>query len=126
MADERVLIVEDDAISLKLMRDVLGANGYQTREVINGLDVVASAVDFKAHLVIMDIGLPGINGVEATRQLKSNPATRHIPVLAVTAYAMPGDEERMRDVGWHARMAKPLRFADFISMVGDLLRSAKQ
>jgi two-component system cell cycle response regulator DivK len=117
----RVLLVEDDAVSLKLMRDVLQAQGYETAELGNGAEVVARAATLGADLVVMDIGLPGLDGVEATRQLKCTAATRHIPVLAVTAYAMPSDEARMRAAGCSAYLTKPLRFADFVAVVQDLL-----
>jgi two-component system, cell cycle response regulator DivK len=117
----RVLLVEDDAVSLKLMRDVLQARGCETAELANGAEVVAQAARLGADLVVMDIGLPGLEGVDATRQLKSTAGTRHIPVLAVTAYAMPGDEARMREAGCSAYLTKPLRFADFVTVVKDLL-----
>jgi two-component system cell cycle response regulator DivK len=119
-----VLLVEDDAVSLKLMRDVLQARGYETTELGNGAEVVARAATLGADLVVMDIGLPGLDGVEATRQLKCNADTRHIPVLAVTAYAMPADEARMRTAGCSAYLIKPLRFADFVVVVQDLLAEA--
>jgi len=112
----RILIAEDDPLSLKLMRDVLQANGYRTIEATDGLQAVALALSEHLSAVIMDIGLPGLDGIEATRQIK---AVRPLPVIAVTAYAMPGDEDQMRAAGCDAFFTKPLRFADFLrSLVG--------
>lgn len=118
---KRILLVEDDPLSLKLMRDVLRANGYETDEVSNGLEVMDRATAFSADLVVMDIGLPGMDGCEATRQIKAAPATRDIPVVVVTAYAMQGDEERMRAAGCDAYLAKPLRFSELVDVVNELL-----
>jgi two-component system cell cycle response regulator DivK len=117
----RVLLVEDDALSLKLMKDVLEANGYQVDQSTNGVDGLAMARQRAPDLIVMDIGLPAMDGVEVTRWLKADPAVRSVPVLAVTAYAMPGDEERMRSAGCDAFLTKPLRFGEFVSVVGRLL-----
>jgi two-component system, cell cycle response regulator DivK len=120
-----VLLVEDDPVSLKLMRDVLRANGFETIDVGNGAEAVELAARRSPDVIVMDIGLPGLNGVEATRQIKASSATRSIPVVAVTAYAMPRDEERMREAGCNAYLTKPLRFADFVSTVRRLLRGTE-
>jgi two-component system, cell cycle response regulator DivK len=117
----RVLLVEDDALSLKLMRDVLQAHWYETVEATSGLDALQLASDVVPDLVIMDIGLPGIDGVEATRRLKAAPATAAIPVVAVTAFAMAGDEDRMREAGCDAHFTKPLRLTELVSTVESLL-----
>ena len=116
-----ILLVEDDALSLKLMKDVLEASGYKVTQAINGLDGLAAARQKSPDLIVMDIGLPGMDGVEATRTLKADATVASVPVLAVSAYAMPGDEERMRDAGCDAFMTKPLRFKDFVATVGQLL-----
>lgn len=121
MTSRRILLVEDDPLSLKLMRDVLRANGYETDELSNGSEVMDRATSFAADLVVMDIGLPGIDGCEATRQLKAAPPTRDTPVVVVTAYAMQGDEERMRAAGCDAYLAKPLRFSELVEVVNQLL-----
>jgi two-component system cell cycle response regulator DivK len=106
--------VEDDPLSLKLMRDVLQGYGYRTLEAGSGSEAVAISEQQLPSAVVMDIGLPGMDGVEATRLIKSRGLT---PVIAVTAYAMPGDEERMRRAGCDAFLTKPLRFAEFVSVV---------
>ncbi len=120
---KRILLVEDDAISLKLMRDVLAAHGYETAEATTGYGALARAAE-RFDLVVMDIGLPDLDGVEVTRRLKAAPATRAIPVVAVTAYAMPADEQRVRDAGCDVHLTKPLRFGEFLAVVGDLLGGA--
>jgi two-component system, cell cycle response regulator DivK len=125
-AHGRILLVEDDAVSLKLMRDALDAAGYETHEVTSGADALPEARRLLPDLIVMDLGLPGISGVEATAQLKDAPETMQIPVLAVTAYAMPGDEQRMRTAGCDAYLTKPLSFAHFMTVVRDLLAPAKQ
>ena len=119
-----ILLVEDDALSLKLMRDVLQAHGYAVAEAARGMDGLALARQEAPDLIVMDIGLPGMDGAEATRTLKADASLGSIPVLAVSAYAMPGDEERMRAAGCDGFMTKPLRFTDFVSEVGRLLAEA--
>ena len=120
-ATARILLVEDDALSLKLMRDVLEAHGYTVDQALNGADGLALAREQVPDLIVMDIGLPAMDGVEVTRSLKSDAALAGIPVLAVTAYAMPRDEERMRRAGCDAFLTKPLRFSEFMLVVGRLL-----
>ena len=121
MGTKRILLVEDDPISLKLMRDVLQASGYETEEVTNGADALTRVCQSAVDLIVMDIGLPGLDGVEATRRLRNTPATLAIPIVAVTAYAMPGDEERIRSAGCNAYLTKPLRFAEFMTVVHGFL-----
>ena len=121
MAGKRILIVEDDPVSRKLVRDVLQANGYETEEVTNGEAAVIRAAELRPDLIVMDIRLPGIDGLEATRRLKSDPSTEGITVIAVTAHAMPEDEARILAAGCQAYLSKPLRFAEFVSVVKGLL-----
>jgi two-component system cell cycle response regulator DivK len=116
-----ILLVEDDPLSLKLMRDVLQAHGYETSELSNGTEVLAVAGQRVPDLIVMDVGLPGMDGVEVTKSLKGGASTRNVPVLAVTAYAMPADEERMRNAGCDAFLTKPLRFSEFVAVVQGLL-----
>jgi two-component system cell cycle response regulator DivK len=119
-----ILLVEDDALSLKLMKDVLEAHGYEVVQATNGPDGLSMVAEHSPDLVVVDIGLPGIDGVEVTRSLKRDDATAAVTVFAVSAYAMPGDEARMREAGCDAFMTKPLRFVDFVGEVQRLL-SAK-
>lgn len=108
-------------MSLKLVRDVLQANDYETEEATNGEEAVAKAVELRPALIVMDIRLPGIDGLEATRRLKSDPSTAAIPIVAVTAHAMPEDEARILAAGCQAYLSKPLRFKEFVSVVKGLL-----
>ncbi len=126
MGAKRILLVEDDPLSLKLMREVLRASGYETEESRDGEDALARASQLAVDLIVMDIGLPGLNGVQVTQWLRSDPATRAIPVIAVTAYAMPGDEARIRGAGCDAYLTKPLRLAELILVVRDLLAEAQR
>jgi two-component system cell cycle response regulator DivK len=121
MPGKRILIAEDDPMSLKLVRDVLQANGYETEEATNGEEAVVKAAELGPDLIVMDIRLPGIDGLEATRRLKSDPSTASIPIVAVTAHAMPEDEARVLEAGCQAYLPKPLRFAEFVSVVKGLL-----
>lgn len=116
-----ILLIEDDPISLKLMRDILRASGYETEEVTTGTDALAGVARSPFDLIIMDVGLPDLDGVWVARSIRDAPTTRAIPILAVTAYAMPGDEERIRGAGCDAYLTKPLRFADFLEIVRGLL-----
>jgi len=119
--NRRVLIVEDDPLTSKLMRDVLHAKGFETREIGDGSAALSTAVDMCAGVVIMDVGLPGMDGVEASRLLKADPRTAEVPIVAVTAYVMPGDEERMQSAGCDAFLRKPLRLLDLVTVVESLV-----
>jgi two-component system cell cycle response regulator DivK len=121
MTGKKILIVDDDPMSRKLARDVLQANGYDTEEVITGEEAVAKTAQIKPDQIVMDIRLPGIDGLEATRHLKSDNATAGVPVITVTAQAMPGDGEKILEAGCQAYLAKPLRFKEFVSLVKTLL-----
>ena len=120
-AARRILLIEDDLLSLKLMRDLLKAHGYEVAEAVTGPSGLAAARQERPDLIVMDIGLPGMDGVEVTRLLKAHSSMGSVPVLAVTAYAMPSDEERMRSAGCDGFMTKPLRFAEFLAEVSRLL-----
>jgi CheY-like chemotaxis protein len=121
MARKKILIVDDDPMSRKLARDVLQANGYDTEEVFNGEEAVTRAAQTRPELIVMDIRLPGIDGLEATRRLKGDAATAGIPIIAVTAHAMSGDEEKALAAGCQVYLTKPLRFREFVSVVRTLL-----
>ena len=115
------MVVEDNDLNRKLFCDVLKANGYEVVPVADGQNVVATAKKFSPHLVIMDIQLPNISGVELIAQLKADAACAATPVLAVTAYAGKGDEERIRDAGASDYLAKPVSIGPFMAAVKDLL-----
>jgi CheY-like chemotaxis protein len=105
---QRILVVEDNARNLKLVRDVLSHAGFDVIEARSGEQGVALAREQPPDLVLMDLGLPGIDGSESLRQLRATPATAAVPVVAVTAYAMPEDRERTRQAGFDGYLSKPI------------------
>ncbi|HIJ38615.1 MAG TPA: response regulator [Rhodospirillaceae bacterium] len=116
-----ILIVEDNDLNMKLFTDILQANGYQTMQSRDGRDVLAMVRQQRPDLIVMDIQLPEISGLEVTRLLKGDVQLREIPVLAVTAFAMKGDEERMRAGGCDGYMAKPISVQAFLQTIENLL-----
>jgi two-component system, cell cycle response regulator DivK len=117
MLGERVLIVEDNEKNLKLVRDVLQATGYRTLEATTGEEAVELALSQAPALVLMDVQLPGIDGVEALERLRQNERTASIPVLALTAQAMSGDRERFLEAGFDGYLAKPVDVGALIEAV---------
>lgn len=109
-----ILIVEDEFKSLKLIRDLLQASGYSTIEASDGKKAIELARKRKPHLILMDIQLPAMNGLEATRVLKNHAATRNIPIVALTAYAMPGNEKRICQAGCEEYISKPIDIPKFL------------
>lgn len=123
---KKILIVEDNDLNLKLFRDLLGANGYDTNETREGHEAVELARNFRPDLILMDIQLPEISGLEVTRRLKADADLKHIPVIAVTAFAMRDDEEKILRAGCEAYISKPISIADFLSAVSRLVGAKKQ
>ncbi|HZU19930.1 MAG TPA: response regulator [Gaiellaceae bacterium] len=117
MADERVLVVEDNEKNMKLFRDVLQATGYSTLEATSGEDAIELALAHVPALVLMDVQLPGIDGVEALARLRRDDRTASIPVLALTAQAMRGDRERFLDAGFDGYLSKPVDVLELIAAV---------
>jgi CheY-like chemotaxis protein len=117
MLGERVLIVEDNEKNMKLVRDVLQATGYRTLEATTGEEGVELALSQAPALVLMDVQLPGIDGVEALERLRQNERTASIPVLALTAQAMSGDRERFLEAGFDGYLAKPVDVGELIETV---------
>ncbi len=112
-----VLIVEDNDLNMKLFRDLLQAHGYRTLHARDGMEVLGLVRQHRPDLIIMDIQLPEVSGLEVTRWLKEDADLRSIPVVAITAFAMKGDEEKIRAGGCEAYMAKPISVAKFLGMV---------
>lgn len=117
-AGRLILIVEDNDKNLKLARDVLQFHGFRTLEAVNGEDAVVMARQHLPDLVLMDIGLPGIDGVEATRQLKAELSTANIPIVALTASVMEADRARFGEAGFAGLIAKPI---DVLTFPGQVL-----
>lgn len=118
---KRILVVEDNDLNRKLFCDVLRANGFAVEPVADGLQALAAARNFVPNLVIMDIQLPNVSGLDLIKQIKGDLMLRAIPVLAVTAYAGKGDEERIRDAGAEGYLAKPVSIGPFMQAVSRLL-----
>ena len=119
-----VLIVEDNELNMKLFHDLLEANGYRTMQTRNGFDAMAIARSERPDLIIMDIQLPEVSGLEVTKWLKEDDDLRSIPVIAVTAFAMKGDEERIRQGGCEAYISKPISVGKFLETVKSYLGDA--
>ena len=117
MLGERILIVEDNEKNMKLVRDVLQATGYRTLEATTGEEGVELALSQAPALVLIDVQLPGIDGVEALERLRQNERTASIPVLALTAQAMSGDRERFLEAGFDGYLAKPVDVGELIEAV---------
>jgi two-component system cell cycle response regulator DivK len=116
-----VMIVEDNELNMKLFRDLIEAHGYATIQTRNGLTAVDLAREHRPDLILMDIQLPEISGLDVTRNLKADPDLRSIPVIAVTAFAMKGDEERIRQGGCEAYISKPISVTKFIETIKSFL-----
>jgi len=118
---KRVLVVEDNELNLKLFCDLLRAHDYVAEPVRDGREAVARARDFAPDLIVMDIQMPHVTGYELILELKADEALKGIPVMAVTAYAGRGDEERIRAAGAEAYVSKPITLARFMDAVGALV-----
>ncbi|MGF1619716.1 MAG: response regulator [Rhodomicrobiaceae bacterium] len=116
-----VLIVEDNELNMKLFRDLLEAHGYATLQTRNGIEALSLAREHQPDLILMDIQLPEVSGLDVTKWLKEDEALRHIPVIAVTAFAMKGDEERIREGGCEAYISKPITVSMFLETVREFI-----
>ncbi|CBI76388.1 two-component system response regulator [Bartonella clarridgeiae 73] len=118
---KKVMIVEDNELNMKLFRDLIEACGYETVETRNGLIALDLARFSKPSLILMDIQLPEVSGIDIIKQLKEDGELKSIPIIAVTAFAMKGDEERIRASGCEEYMSKPISVPHFITMVKSFL-----
>ena len=116
-----ILIVEDNEKNMKLARDILRAKGYVTLEAVNGLDGVRLALEHKPDLVLMDIQLPDINGIEAFERIRANAETAKVPVIAFTASVTTGDRSRIGDAGFDGFLGKPINLKEFLETVRRVL-----
>jgi two-component system cell cycle response regulator DivK len=115
--DKTVLIVEDNDLNMKLFHDLLEAHDIGTLETRNGKDVMDIAREKKPDLILMDIQLPEISGLDITKMMKADDELKSIPIIAVTAFAMKGDEEKIRESGCEDYISKPISVMDFIATV---------
>lgn len=114
---KKVLIVEDNELNMKLFHDLLEAHGIDTVETRSGHEVLAIAREHKPDLILMDIQLPEVSGLDVTKWLKADEGLKHIPVIAVTAFAMKGDEEKIRQGGCEDYISKPISVGRFLEVV---------
>jgi two-component system cell cycle response regulator DivK len=119
-----VLIVEDNELNMKLFSDLLDANGYATVQTRSGVEAVELARRHRPDLILMDIQLPEVSGIQVTQWIKDDEDLRHIPVIAITAYAMKGDEEKIRRGGCEAYLSKPITVSKFLETVRNYLGAA--
>jgi len=118
-----VLIIEDNEKNMKLARDVLQARGYRTLEAVTGEEGVRLAKEGKPDLVLMDIQLPGINGIDALKQLRADPATARIPIVAFTASVTPTDRTQISQAGFDGFLSKPINLKEFLETVKRVLEN---
>ena len=119
-----ILIVEDNELNMKLFNDLLEAKGYNILQTRNGREALDIARSEKPDLILMDIQLPEVSGLDVTKWIKEDPETADIPVIAVTAFAMKGDEERIRQGGCEAYISKPISVLGFIETIRDFIGKA--
>lgn len=112
-----ILIVEDNELNMKLFNDLLEAHGYATLKTRDGVEAIKTARAHRPDLIVMDIQLPEISGLDVTKWLKEDDDLREIPVIAVTAFAMKGDEEKIREAGCQDYIAKPISVTKFLETI---------
>ena len=122
MTKKTVLIVEDNELNMKLFRDLLEAHGIGTVETRNGKAVLDLARRNRPDLILMDIQLPEVSGLDVTRWLKEDEELKSIPVIAVTAFAMKGDEQKIREGGCHDYISKPISVTPFMEVINKYLQ----
>ena len=119
---QKILVVEDNELNLKLFCDLLRAHGFETEPVRDGREALDRARAFSPDLVVMDIQMPHVSGLDLIREIKSDETLKSIPVMAVTAYAAKGDEERIRGAGAEAYVSKPISVVKFVEAIQALLK----
>ena len=122
---KRILVIEDHEDNRRILRDLLTSAGYEPIEAVTGEEGVALAESHRPDLILMDIQLPGLDGYEATRRIKANTALRHIPVIAVTSYALSGDDVKARAAGCDGYVTKPFSPRALLAMVRQYLPTAE-
>lgn len=118
---KKILIVEDNPQNMRLLEMLLGAKGYTLLKAIDGEEAVNLATSERPDLIIMDIQLPKMNGLEATRQLRQSPDFSHTPIIAITAYAMKGDREKLLAAGCDAYLSKPINTRELPEVISEML-----
>ena len=123
---QKILIVEDNELNMKLFNDLLEAHGYTTVTTRDGTKAVGMAIEEKPDLILMDIQLPEVSGLDITRQIKDNDELKDVPIIAVTAFAMKGDEDKIRECGCNGYVSKPISITTFIETIQNHLDEKEQ
>ncbi len=118
---KRILVIEDHEENRRIMQDLLASAGYEILEAVTGEEGVAMADTQRPDLILMDIQLPGLDGYEATRRIKGNPALRQIPIIAVTSYALSGDDLKAMDAGCDGYVAKPFSPRELLAKIREFI-----
>lgn len=118
----KVLVVDDDLINMKLVVEILNSLDFRVQTANNGYEALIMADKDPYDLILMDIGLPGIDGIETTRRMKDKPGYNKAPIIALTAFAMKGDRERFMDAGFDYYISKPIRVTDFINLIKGIFK----
>jgi len=127
MPKNKILIAEDNPLNMRMLEMLLMARGYPfLLKAVNGEEALEIAIKEKPALILMDIQLPKMNGLEVTRRLKRMPSLRHIPIIALTAYAMKGDREKCLGAGCDAYLSKPVSTRELSKVIGRILRQRKK
>ena len=124
MTQKTVMIVEDNELNMKLFHDLLDAHGYRIIQTADGMEALSLARAHRPDLILMDIQLPEVSGLEVTKWIKDDDDLKSIPVIAVTAFAMKGDEEKIREGGCEAYISKPISVTHFLDTVKRFLEQA--
>ena len=122
-SSKTIMIVEDNELNMKLFNDLLEINGYNVVQTPDGRDALELARKHKPDLILMDIQLPEISGMDITKMLKADAELKHIPVIAVTAFAMKGDEEKFIEGGCEAYISKPISVASFLETIANFVNT---
>ena len=117
MSQKTVLYIEDNEFNRKIVRQLLGSTTYRLLEANDGEQGVATAIDAQPDVILMDVQLPNLSGLDATRQLRREPATANIPIIVVTSFALSGDEQKAREAGATAYLAKPYSPRELLAMI---------
>ena len=117
-----ILVIEDQEDNRRILRDLLTSSGYEVLEAVTGEDGVTAAETYRPDLILMDIQLPGLDGYEATRQIKTNPDLQHIPIIVVTSYALSGDDFKAFDAGCDAYVSKPFSPRELLAKIREYLQ----
>ncbi|MET0238562.1 MAG: response regulator [Sphingobium sp.] len=123
---KRILVVEDNPLNLRLFCDLIEAHGHECCPLRDGREAFAKACEYRPHIIVTDIQLPYVSGFDLIQQFRGEPMLANVPIMAVTAYAAPGDEERIKSAGANVYVSKPISVMKFMAVVNDLLALAEE